>query len=147
MPDTTIYDFPYPSPTDLVRNGPQDFQDLADKVEETLLAFPTYGEAVHDYGSITTATNIDLTLGPVQIGTLGANVTLTITGEPIAAGVTRSVLLVLIMDGTSRTVAWSGVDTWYGEEDPSGWNANTEYAITIVATSTSVRAFVVAEAV
>jgi len=147
MPDTTVYDFPYPAPTDLVRNGPQDFEDLAEKVEETLLAFPTYGEAVHSYGTVTTNTNIDLELGPVQVLTLGGNVTLTVTGDPTASGVARSVLLVLIMDGTSRTVTWSGVDTWYGEEDPSGWDINTEVAVTFVATSTAVRAFVVSEAV
>jgi hypothetical protein len=147
MPDTTVYDFPYPAPTDLVRNGPQDFEDLAEKVEETLLAFPTYGEAVHSYGTITTNTNIDLELGPVQVLTLGGNVTLTVTGAPTASGVARSVLLVLIMDGTSRTVTWAGVDGWYGEEDPTGWDINTEVAVTFVATSTAVRAFVVPEAV
>jgi len=147
MPDTTVYDFPYPAPTDLVRNGPQDFEDLAEKVEETLLAFPTYGEAVHSYGTITGNTNIDLELGPVQVVTLGANVTLTVIGEPTVAGVARSVLLVLIMDGTSRTVTWSGVDGWYGEVDPSDWDINTEVAVTFVATSTAVRAFVVPEAV
>jgi hypothetical protein len=147
MPDTTVYDFPYPAPTDLVRNGPQDFEDLAEKVEETLLAFPTYGEAVHSYGTVTTNTNIDLELGPVQVLTLGGNVTLTVTGDPTASGVARSVLLVLIMDGTSRTVTWAGVDTWYGEEDPTGWDINTEVAVTFVATSTAVRAFVVPEAV
>lgn len=147
MPDTTVYNFPYPATTDLVRNGPQDFEDLAQQVEDVMLAFPTYGESVHNYGTITTNTDIDLENGPVQTVTLGGNVTLTITGQPATAGVARSVLVVFIMDGTPRTLTWSGVDTWYGEIDPSAWDANTERSITFVATSTTVRAFVVPEAV
>ena len=148
MPDTTVYDFPYPAPTDLVRNGPQDFEDLAEKVEETLLAFPTYGETVHDYGTIDSATNIDLTLGPVQTVEVEDDLTLTIAGEPSTAGVARSVLLLVKQDSTGGwDITWSGVDVWFGEIDPTEWDADQERAITIVATSTSVRAFVVPEAV
>jgi hypothetical protein len=148
MPDTTIYDFPYPADTDLVRDGAQNFEDLAEKVEETLLAFPTYGEAVHDYGTVTTATDIDLELGPVQTVVLGGDVTLTVTGDPAVAGVARSVLLLIKQDGTgSRAITWAGVDVWFGEIDPTAWDADEERAITLVATSTTVRAFVVPEAV
>jgi hypothetical protein len=148
MPDTTIYNFPYPAGTDLVTNGPQDFEDLAQQVEDTLLAFPTYGEAVHDYGTIDSATNIDLTLGPVQTVEVEDDLTLTITGEPSTAGVARSVLLLVKQDTTGGwDITWSGVDVWFGEIDPTEWDADEERAITIVATSTSVRAFVVPEAV
>lgn len=148
MPDTTIYDFPYPAGTDLVRDGAQNFEDLAEKVEETLLAFPTYGETVHDYGSVTTATNIDLELGPVQTITVADDVTLTVIGDPATAGVARSVLLLVKQDGTgTRDITWAGVDVWFGEIDPTEWDADEERAITLVATSTTVRAFVVPEAV
>jgi hypothetical protein len=148
MPDTTVYDFPYPAPTDLVRNGPQNFEDLAEKVEETLLAFPTYGEAVHDYGAVDSATNIDLTLGPVQTIVVEDDLTLTFIGAPSTAGVARSVLLLVKQDSTGEhDITYSGIDIWFGEIDPTEWDADEERAITIVATSTSVRAFVVPEAV
>jgi hypothetical protein len=148
MPDTTVYDFPYPAPTDLVRNGPQDFEDLAEKVEETLLAFPTYGEAVHNYGAVDSATNIDLELGPVQTIVIEDDLTLTFIGSPATAGVARSVLLLVKQDATGgRDITYSGIDVWFGEIDPTEWDADEERAITIVATSTTVRAFVVPEAV
>jgi hypothetical protein len=148
MPDTTVYDFPYPSPTDLVRNGPQDFEDLAEKVEETLLAFPTYGESVHDYGAVDSATDIDLELGPVQTIVVEDDLTLTFIGAPATAGVARSVLLLVKQDSTGEhDITYSGIDVWFGEIDPTEWDADEERAITIVATSTSVRAFVVPEAV
>jgi hypothetical protein len=40
MGTTPIYSFPYPEPTDLVRNGPQDFEDLALAVETTIDTLP-----------------------------------------------------------------------------------------------------------
>ena len=148
MPDTTVYDFPYPAPTDLVRNGPQDFEDLAEKVEETLLAFPTYGEAVHDYGTVDSATDIDLELGPVQTIVVEDDLTLTFIGAPATAGVARSVLLLVKQDSTGEhDITYSGIDVWFGEEDPTEWDADEERAITIVATSTTVRAFVAVQAV
>ena len=148
MSQTPIYQLPYPAPTDLARNGPQEFEDLAEQIETTLLAFPTYGETVHDYGSVTTATNIDLELGPVQTITVADDVTLTVTGVPATAGVARSVLLLVKQDATgTRDITWAGVDVWFGEIDPTEWDADEERAITLVATSTSVRAFVVPEAV
>jgi hypothetical protein len=114
----------------------------------TVAEFDTYTEAVHDYGTVTTATDIDLELAPVQTIVLGGDVTLTVTGDPAVAGVARSVLLLVKQDGTgSRAVTWAGVDVWFGEIDPSAWDADEERAITLVATSTTVRAFVVPEAV
>ena len=114
----------------------------------TVAEFDTYVEAVHDYGSVTTATDIDLELGPVQTITVADDVTLTITGEPVAAGVARSVLLLVKQDATgTRAITWAGVDVWFGEIDPTEWDADEERAISIIATSTSVRAFVVPEAV
>jgi hypothetical protein len=148
MPDTPVYDFPFPSPTDLVREAPQFFEDLADKVEETLLAFPTYGEAVHDYGTVDTATNIDLELGPVQTIVVDDDLTLTVTGAPTAAGVARSVLL-LVKQGTggSYGVTLAGVDWFFGLDVPPALAAGEEFAVTIVATSVEVRAFIVSQAV
>jgi hypothetical protein len=123
------------------------FNELDEKVV-TEAAFDTYTEAVHDYGTVTTATNIDLELGPVQTVVLGGDVTLTVTGDPAAAGVARSVLLLVKQDGTgSRDVTWAGVDVWFGEIDPTEWDADEERAITLVATDSVVRAFVVPEAV
>lgn len=148
MSTTPTYNLPYPAPTDLARNGPEDFEDLAEKVEETLLAFPTYGEAVHDYGVVNVDTDIDLQLGPVQTITVDDDITLTVVGEPSVAGVARSVLLLVKQDGTgTRDITWAGVDVWFGEIDPTEWDADEERAITLVATSTTVRGFVVPEAV
>jgi hypothetical protein len=114
----------------------------------TVAEFDTYTEAVHDYGTVTTATNIDLELGPVQTVVLGGDVTLTVTCVPATVGVARSVLLLVKQDGTgSRDVTWAGVDVWFGEIDPTEWDADEERAVTLVATSTTVRAFVVPEAV
>lgn len=41
MGTTPIYAFPYPDPTDLVRDGAQDFEDLADAVETTINGLPS----------------------------------------------------------------------------------------------------------
>ena len=148
MPDTPIYQFPFPAPTDLVRNGPDNFEDLAEQVEQTLLAFPTYGEIVFDYGTINDATDIDLTFAPVQTVEVEDDLTITITGQPTTAGVARSVLLLVKQDSTGgHDITWAGVDVWYGEIDPTEWDADEERAVTLVATSTTVRAFVVPEAV
>ena len=114
----------------------------------TVAEFDTYTETVHDYGTVTTATNIDLELAPVQTIVLGDDVTLTVTGEPATAGVARSVLLLVKQDNTgTRDVTWSGVDVWFGEIDPTEWDADEERAVTIVATDSVVRAFVVPQAV
>ena len=148
MSQTPIYQLPFPAPTDLARNGPQEFEDLAEQIETTLLAFPTYGEAVHDYGTIDANADVDLTLGPVQTVEVEDDLTITITGQPTTAGVARSVLLLVKQDSTGgHDITWVGVDVWYGEEDPTEWDGDEERAITIVATSTTVRAFVVPEAV
>jgi hypothetical protein len=91
---------------------------------------------------------VDLENGPVQSVVLGDDVTVTVTGEPAVAGEVRSVLLLMLQDGTgSRSVTWSGVDKWFGEIDPSAWDADEERAITLVASSSELRAFVVPEAV
>ena len=131
-----------------MRNGPQQFEDLADKVEETLLAFPTYGEAVHDYGDVSTDTDIDLTLGPVQTVVVDDDLTLTVTGAPTVAGVARSVLL-LVKQGSGGLygVTLAGVDRFFGLDDPPALNDGEEFAVTLVATSVDVRAFIVVEAV
>ena len=110
--------------------------------------FRSYVERVYDYGTIDSATNIDLELGPVQTVEVEDDLTLTITGQPSTAGVARSVLLLIKQDATGgRDITYSGIDVWFGEIDPTEWDADEERAITIVATSTTVRAFVVPEAV
>ena len=120
--------------------------EIKGKITEA--AFDTYTEKVHSYGTVTTATNIDLELGPVQTVTIGADATLTVTGEPATAGVARSVLLLVKQDATgTRDITWAGVDVWFGEIDPTEWDADEERAVTIVATDSVVRAFVVPEAV
>lgn len=40
MGNTPIFNFPYPEPTDLVRDGAQNFEDLADAVETTISTLP-----------------------------------------------------------------------------------------------------------
>jgi len=148
MSQTPIYQLPFPAPTDLARNGPQEFEELAEQIETTLLAFPTYGEAVHDYGTIDANADVDLTLGPVQTVEVEDDLTITITGQPTTAGVARSVLLLVKQDSTGgHDITWVGVDVWYGEIDPTEWDADEERAITIVATDSVVRAFVVPQAV
>lgn len=109
---------------------------------------PSYREALHSYGTAGSALTVDLGNGPVQSVVLDDDVTVTVTGEPAVGGEVRSVLLLMLQDGTgSRTVTWSGVDRWYGEIDPSGWDADEERAITLVASSSELRAFVVPQAV
>jgi hypothetical protein len=109
---------------------------------------PSYREALHSYGTAGTALTVDLENGPVQSVVLGDDVTVTVTGEPAVAGEVRSVLLLMLQDGTgSRSVTWFGVDKWFGEVDPSAWDADEERAVTLVASSSELRAFVVPEAV
>lgn len=148
MPVTTVYDFPYPAPTDLVREAPENFEDLADKVEETLLAFPTYGESVHDYGLIDVNTDIDLNFGPVQTITVDDDITLTVIGEPTDAGVARSVLLLVNQNtGGGYGVTLAGVDRFFGLDTPPVLAAGEEFAVTLVGTSVEVRGFIVSEVV
>jgi hypothetical protein len=160
MATTSNYSWPTPDDTDLVRDGAAAIRSLGSAVDATVFAnstavnpdplFLTYREALHSYGTAGTALAVDLENGPVQSVVLGANTTVTVTGAPAVAGEIRSVLLLMLQDGTgSRTVTWSssGVDRWYGEIDPSAWDADEERAITLVASSSELRAFVVPEAV
>ena len=158
MATTSNYSWPTPDNTDLVRDGAAAIRALGSAADSTVFAnstavnpdplFLTYRETLHSYGTAGTALAVDLENGPVQSVVLGDDVTVTVSGKPAVAGEIRSVLLLMLQDGTgSRTVTWSGVDRWYGEEDPSAWDADVERAITLVASSSELRAFVVPEAV
>lgn len=61
MGTTPIYNFPYPDSTDLVRDGSQDFEDLADAVETTIDGLPSGGFTLLDSGSLNGLGSISVT--------------------------------------------------------------------------------------
>lgn len=80
--------------------------------------FRKFGESTNAVTASTGATNIDVSLGGVQLLTMNSNTALTFI-NPLATSISCSFMLKVIQDGTgSRTVTWPASVKWAGGVAP-----------------------------
>lgn len=76
------------------------------KISEAELLANT--ETLYPHGPVTGNKPIDFTDGHYQTLTVGADVTLTLTGWPDSDTTMSRIRLVIVNDGTNRTITWAG---------------------------------------
>lgn len=93
-------------------------------------------ETVFPGGSITSGQNVNFNNGPVQIFTIGASITLTLSELP-EAGKHQKIRVMMLNDGSERTVTWavSGGGSikkdsaWPTEDNTTAITSATNYTI------------------
>jgi hypothetical protein len=113
MGTTPKYGLPFPAPTDLVRNGPQQFEDLADGVEDALGIV-----LVEDLGLSGDEFTIDVSEAAYQHVVIDDDCDVLLTGWP-ASGTGGYVVLEVEMSDPEFAVTWPAEIEWDGDDPPA----------------------------
>jgi hypothetical protein len=112
MGTTPKYGLPFPEPTDLVRNGPEEFEDLADGVEDALGIV-----LVEDLGLSDTEFTIDVSEAGYQHVVIDDDCDALLTGWP-TSGTGGYVVLEVEMPDPEFAVTWPAAVEWDGDDPP-----------------------------
>lgn len=112
MGTTPKYGLPFPSPTDLVRNGPQQFEDLADGVEEALGIV-----LVVNLGTSNDEFTVNVEAGAYQHVVIDQDANVILTGWP-TSGTGGYVVLEIQMPAPEFAVTWPAEVEWDGDNPP-----------------------------
>ena len=112
MSQTPIYQLPFPAPTDLARNGPQEFEDLAVAVETALGIV-----IVVDLGNSSTEFTVNVEDGGYQYVAINDDCDVVLSGWP-TSGTGAYVVIEIDMPDPEHAVTFPAAIKWHGDDPP-----------------------------